>query len=367
MMSGKTTGWSARLGVSAALSLLSACASEEPKQAADLAAADTASKPAVGRTTPAIPGGIPPVATSAAAGSAAPAPSAGLPGLPQSRPSSIPGGVPPAPPPGAAPAPAAPAPPAFAMAMGPEPTLPPIVGECPVFMNGTVMVAGHKSIVLQVGEPNKGGAVLFYWHGTGSSASEGAGYNGNAEVVASGGIVAAFNGSQSSGRGGDCSGTAAHNMADFEATDQIVACGKMMHGIDARRIYTTGCSAGGLQSGCLAQMRSSYIAAAAPNSGGVVAPQAWQTEHTPAIFTMHGGPSDQVIVVFSQTSATLDQSAKSHGSFVVNCDHQGGHCQAPADLQKAGWQFMKDHYWGISESPWAKGMPPGVPDYCKVF
>ena len=253
------------------------------------------------------------------------------------------------------------------VATGPMPTLPAIMGDCPEFKNGIIMVAGHGSIQIAVGEKGKGGPLLFYWHGTGSSAAEGARFPGNAEIIANGGITAAFNGKSSSGMGGDCSGTAAHSKADFNAADQIAACAAKNHGIDSRRIYTTGCSAGGLQSGCMAQMRSSYIAAAVPNSGGVVSPQPWQDKHSPAIFTMHGGSSDMVIVTFSQTSATLDMNAKGHGSFVVNCNHGGGHCAAPADLQKAGWQFMKDHPWGFTESPWKTAFPPGVPDYCKIY
>jgi poly(3-hydroxybutyrate) depolymerase len=187
------------------------------------------------------------------------------------------------------------------------------------------------------------------------------------DIISSGRIIASFNGRSSSGTAGDCSGTAAHNMADFNAADQIAACAVRDHGIDPRRIYATGCSAGGLQSGCMAQVRSSYMAAVAPNSGGVVFPQRWQDEHAPAVFTMHGGSSDVVIVTFSETSRTFDMSAKTQGSFVVNCNHGGGHCRAPADLQTAAWQFMKDHPWGFTTSPWASGIPAGVPDYCEIF
>jgi hypothetical protein len=306
------------------------------------------------------------------AGAAAPAPSGaagarapGAPAVPGAP--AIPGApavMPGAPVPVPVPAPGAGIPPAT----GESPVLPAIMGECPELKSGTIMAAGHGSIVLQVGEANKGGPLLFYWHGTGSSAAEGGRFPGNAEIVAAGGIVAAFNGNASSG-GGDCSGTGAHGRNDFKAADQIAACAVKNHGIDARRFYTTGCSAGGLQSGCMAQMRSSYVAAAAPNSGGIVSPQAWQDKHSPAIFTMHGGSSDVVIVTFSQTSATLDMNTKNHGSFVVNCNHGGGHCAAPADLQKAAWQFMKDHPWGTTPmtSPWAKGIPAGVPAYCKIF
>jgi hypothetical protein len=255
--------------------------------------------------------------------------------------------------------------------VGAGPMLPAIVGECPKFMNGsTIMVAGHGGVLIAAGAQGEGGALLFYWHGTGGSAAEAmrtipAGVR--KEIMDGGGIIAAFNGNQSSGAEGDCSGTAAHNIADFKAADQIAACAVRDYGIDPHRIYTTGCSAGGLQSGCMAQLRSSYLAASAPNSGGVVRSQMWQDMHSPAIFTMHGGASDMVIVTFSQTSATLDMAAKMHGSFVVNCNHGGGHCQAPAALQTAAWEFMKDHPWGFTDSPWKTAFPPDVPDYCMIY
>ena len=72
-------------------------------------------------------------------------------------------------------------------------------------------------------------------------------------------------------------------------------------------------------------------------------------------------------VRFVFASNALDMSAKMHGSFVVNCNHGGGHCQAPPELQTAAWQFMKDHPWGVDPSPWASGIPSGIPDYCEIF
>jgi predicted esterase len=251
---------------------------------------------------------------------------------------------------------------------GTEPVIPEIKGTCPEFKNGTIMVAGHKGVLLSVGAAGKMGPLYFFWHGTGGSASNVSQVPASIrnEVISSGGIIASFNGNDSSGTGGDCSGTGAHNKADFDAADQIAACAVKNHGIDPRRIYTTGCSAGGLQSGCMAMMRSNYIAASAPNSGGVVFPETWQGPGKPAIFTMHGGDSDWVIITFSESSATLDMAAKQHGSFVVNCNHGGGHCGAPANLYEASWKFMKDHPYGV-ESPWKGGIPAGVPDYCKIY
>ncbi len=48
--------------------------------------------------------------------------------------------------------------------------------------------------------------------------------------------------------------------------DQLVACAVRDHNVDPRRIYTTGCSAGGLFAAALGAARSRYIAAVAPDS-----------------------------------------------------------------------------------------------------
>lgn len=258
------------------------------------------------------------------------------------------------------------APPAIAT----EPVLPPVMGECPDFQAGRIMVAGHRSIQISAGDSGKNGPLLFYWHGTGSSAAESAGFAGNDEIISMGGIIAAFNGSGSSGRDMDCSGTAAHNSADFEAADQIVACGVMNHGIDPKRIYTTGCSAGGLQSGCMGIMRSGYLAATAPNSGGVTIGYGpiQDKSRMPAVMTMHGSPGvDVVIVDFSNTSEGYDNYMLENGSFVINCNHGGGHCGVPTALSQSAWQFMKDHPFGARPSPYANGLPSGFHDSCKIF
>lgn len=253
---------------------------------------------------------------------------------------------------------------------GATPVLPAISGTCPTFATGTVSVGGLGGIALQVGAKKSGtGSLLFYWHGTGSSTAEVTRMLPAAvrsEILGQGGIIVAFQGSL--GTGGDCSGTATFSKDDFKVADLIAACAVRDHDIDPRRIYTTGCSAGGLQAGCMGELRSSYVAATVPNSGGIVMAQTIQDKsHVPAVMTMHGGSSDVVIVAFSQTSATYDQQMKAAGSFVVNCNHGGGHCGAPAALYSAGWEFMKAHPFGVEPEPYSSGLPSNFPTTCKVY
>lgn len=252
---------------------------------------------------------------------------------------------------------------------GPQPTIPAIDGDCPEFRDGsTISVGGHGGVLIMSGT-GSGGPLLFYWHGTGSSAGEARRTlpaSVRSDITGSGGIIASFSGRQQARGGRDCSGTGAHNMADFDAADQIAACAVANHGIDPRRIYATGCSAGGLQTGCMAAQRGSYIAAVTPNSGGFNFRQSLSEGATPNAFTMHGGSGDNVIVNFGQTSASFGNVIKGAGGFWIDCNHRSGHCRAPADLQAAGWEFLKAHPYGTKTSPYADGLPASFPSYCEI-
>jgi predicted esterase len=251
---------------------------------------------------------------------------------------------------------------------GKEPKIPEITGECPDLKTGTATIGGLSGIKLEVGAKKSGGALLFYWHGTGSTSSEYLGMVPGSvrnEILSGGGIIVSPQGK--TGKGSDCSGTGTFSQGDFEVSDLIAACAVKNHGIDPRKIYTTGCSAGGLQATCMAQMRSSYIAAAAPNSGGLTFPMGFQDKsHTPALMTMHGGSSDMVIIQFSQSSKTADNAFKTAGGFVINCNHGGGHCAAPAAAYTSAWEFMKAHPFGVDPKPYTE-VPSSFPDYCKIF
>jgi len=251
-----------------------------------------------------------------------------------------------------------------------EPLIPQITGDCPVFETGTFSFS-DVSGEMEVGPKMDGtGSLVFYWHGTIEQASQYKAFLGPfiQDILSQGGIVVAIQGSPGM-PGGDpiCSGTAIF-IGDFIVVDQIVACAIRDHGVDSHRIYSTGCSAGGYQSGCMAFRRSSYLAAAVSYSGGLTVPLELEDDkRIPSVMTVHGRPVDMSPFSAAQTSETLDSEIKNAGGIAVNCDHGGEYCGASEEVRKAGWRFMKDHPFGIEPEPYASGLPATFPDYCEIF
>jgi poly(3-hydroxybutyrate) depolymerase len=254
-----------------------------------------------------------------------------------------------------------------------DPILPEPAGACPQFVSGTQTIGGLQT---RVEAGSGGGALLLFWHGTEGTASDVDLFlppMQREEILAGGGLIVA---PQSNGedRGGFSpndiwyEGTNGEG-GDLAWVDHVVACAVADHGIDPRRIYTTGCSAGGLMAGALALERSRYIAGATPNSGGIVGARRRLQDPTrvPAVFTMHGGATDTVRINFGEASAALDEVITDAGGFAVDCDHQSGHCMADLGLRQAAWTFLKAHPFGTHPSPWADAFPPAVPAYCEAW
>jgi hypothetical protein len=250
---------------------------------------------------------------------------------------------------------------------GAGPKIPAVMGTCPTLATGTITVSGQSVSIWAGAKSATPAPILFYWHGTGSSAAEAQYEMGTEinEITAAGGLVASF--STSTAQGTD-TGDAVWYTGDFAMADQILACAVQQLNIDTRKIYTAGCSAGGLQAGAMVYSRASYLAAAMPNSGGIVF--AFPTDdasHIPSVITTHGGSSDMVVVSFSMTSMTLDNDIAMKGGYVIDCNHGGGHCGAPANDIAAQWQFCKDHPYGVSPNPYASGLPSSFPTYCTII
>ncbi|HET6337160.1 MAG TPA: hypothetical protein VFG30_28240 [Polyangiales bacterium] len=328
----------------------------------------TAGSPGVSAPTP---GGFAGSNTPAFPGSGA----AGAPAQPVTKPPAVtppPPNTPPRTGPGAPAAPPPPMMPATPATPAPagktDPIIPMVTGDCPNFQNGTISYMGLGGIQISAGaKPAAATApMVFYWHGTGSFSGEFAAMAAavNQGVVQQGGVLVSFQDTT----GGDLlSGTAIFGMSDFALTDQLLACAVRDHNIDPRRVYATGCSAGGLFTAAMLAIRSNYMAAGAPNSGGFTVPPTFQGMHTGALMTIHGAPGVDVVGLdFSQSSASADKAFKARGGFVINCNHGGMHCGG-GGLAGDVWKFFTAHPFGVDPEPWSGGLPAGFSSQCMIY
>ena len=232
-------------------------------------------------------------------------------------------------------------------------------------------IGGLSDVLLIVGPKSeqRTGSLLFYWHTTASSAqgeiSRLVSPEWREDLLAKGGIIAALQ--SSTMQGGDCSGTAAFSHGDFEVADQIAACAVRDHGIDPHRIYATGCGAGGFQAGCMAALRSSYLAAVVTNSGGLVSMLPFQTTHVPPAMTIHSTSSSLPLIDVAQTSKLLGEHFTKAGGFAIGCSVASAFCLPGPELQNLAWRFMKDHAFGVDPEPYASGLPAAFSEYCRAF
>jgi hypothetical protein len=249
--------------------------------------------------------------------------------------------------------------------------LPAVSGTCPTIATGTITVSGQQvQIWAGSGEP---GPLLFYWHGTGGSSSEVTFTFGQAQVddiTAAGGVVASFNGSTSQGTD---TGDGVWYTGDFAMADQILACAIEQKRVDPCRVYTSGASAGGLQTTWMAYARSGYIASAASLSGGMTGaggfnldPQPQDPTNIVPAMAIHGAEGMDVVVIdFAVASAAWEADVAMRGGFSMDCNTGGGHVSGPPEISPGMWQFFKDHPFKVKPQPYPP-IPAVFPSYCKV-
>jgi hypothetical protein len=246
---------------------------------------------------------------------------------------------------------------------GDTPTqLPTPKGTCAPFVTGDMTFNGQRFKVW-AGAPGHGPLVI-YWYATGSSVAEvtaGLGQAAINEITSQGGVVAAMYTTSSTGTN---TGDYVWYTGDLDFSDEVVACAIQEQHIDTRRIHALGFSAGGLQSGIMAFMRSNYMASVVTYSGGSLSQTLQDPGNAPAVMCQHGTQGqDKVIIDFSDASHALEDAIKGHGSYAMDCDHGGGH-MIPAAAVPSSWQFLKDHPYKVKPEPYAGGIPSSFPSYC---
>lgn len=257
------------------------------------------------------------------------------------------------------------------------PELPVPTADCPDIVDGDVSFhpAGLDSprdvriwVDLDAAE-QADGPVVFYWHGTGGSPQEaltGIGDLGIQEILDLGGIVIAPTHDPMAGIFPWWL-VLSETDDDLLLADEVLACAREQIGVDASRVYTAGFSAGGLHTAQMSIRRSSYVAAAAPYSGGLIfgaMPQFQDPDNKFAAMIFHGGPGDVVVVGFEQASKDYAAYLDDNDDFNFLCNHGGGH--SIPDAQDSVMQFFFDHPYGVGASPYARSLPGEFPAYCAL-
>jgi len=262
--------------------------------------------------------------------------------------------------------------------------LPTAGAACPTFANGTqaTLSAGGQTIKADVWMGSKGGGpLIFYWHGTGSTATLEVPYAfDTSAVISAGGIVV---GPEAATRTGTPTGNTGDDVwyqSDAAFMDQAVACAIQQLPVDSRHIHTAGYSAGALQAVYIWYARSGYVASIISYSGGDVTINTAAMQdpsNIPPAIVAHGGmgvdtyavPGSSDTVDFSETSAAWESIISAdHGTY-VDCNDGGNHLaffqtRGP-NLRPVSLQFFLDHPFGITPEPYTT-LPAGFPAYCKL-
>jgi dienelactone hydrolase len=246
--------------------------------------------------------------------------------------------------------------------------LPKVNGTCPELKDGTMTLMG-TSFELWVG--SKPGPMYLYWHATTQHANEveRAFPKATADTKTKGGMVASFETTNSKGTN---TGNNVWYTGDFEAADQIVACGIEKGLIDTSRIYTGGYSAGGIQACAMVTTHGAYLAAAICYSGSAAVLRGTPKDkgNLPPVLLPHGAPgSDVLILDMAQQSVAWEADYTAAGGFTIDCMDGGDHIASASTrmgLDGHAMEFLDAHPYGINPMPYAAGLPAGWPSYCKV-
>jgi poly(3-hydroxybutyrate) depolymerase len=253
------------------------------------------------------------------------------------------------------------------------PKVPTPTGTCPAITNGDVMFApagiAPRKVKLAIGAESDRGALVLYWHATGSSPLEAAYALGSAvdDITSAGGVVATPYSDAAAGTFEWFIVNGSTRLDDFILADEIVACLAQAGRIDPARVHSVGMSAGGLQTTAMSFLRSDYIASVTTFSGGMpdgFDPTPQRAENKFAALIFDGGATDSVFGVdFRAASERYRETLVANGHFAARCDHGNGH-EIPTSVGTVVAEFFAANGFGAWPSPYASGLPSTFPSYC---
>jgi len=250
-----------------------------------------------------------------------------------------------------------------------DPRIPPTNGECPDLITGQQTIQGLDIEIFAGPRAATPGPLLFIWHGnadTGANALARLPRSIRDDIEASGGVIVAPNDTMTTRAGRDIAVSLDLWFdSDFDVADHIVACAVQSGRVDARLIYVTGCFAGGLMAGTMTVARSSYVAGAWIESGGIAVAD-WPMDeplHAPTVMALQGY-HDELVIDTEPLAEQLGAQLVAAGGTFIMCHHNGPKCSGPVELHEQAWSLLEAHPFGTAPDLTA-GLPSGYPDYCK--
>ncbi|MBI5500081.1 MAG: hypothetical protein HY907_07540 [Deltaproteobacteria bacterium] len=178
--------------------------------------------------------------------------------------------------------------------------------------------------------------------------------------------------------------TVAADNVEARMFDEILACLESRWGVDENHVHAVGFSMGGFVVDALGTVRGERLASVLTYSGGygsnpanltgmlasLVRWPAYETANDYVQVFLHGGVEDSYnmavqVLHFDQMAQSDADWLNGFGHDVLVCDHGGGHAAPVAGFGADQIvRFFADHPLGTIDSPYAAGLPAGLPSYC---
>jgi poly(3-hydroxybutyrate) depolymerase len=241
-------------------------------------------------------------------------------------------------------------------------------GTCPTLvegMNEGFSSAGlDRSFILLLPDEPAGAPVVFTWHWLGGEADQILEYAEFDALPDEGAIVISPVSSGSQFEWAFLSDP--EDNIDLQFFEDMLSCVHAQYTVDMDRIFATGMSAGGLWTSYLTIHGSAWLASTAPMSGGA-SEDVWvpPVRALPVMLTW-GGPTDYAVGFdFHTANQTFSELLQGRGSFVTECEHNGGHT-IPNGARDTIWRWFEDHPMNAEDEAYEDGLPGSFPGYCSI-